>query len=210
MNYPFLTAALCIFASTAMAQDVRITTFKSDSSFTLNGQAFTVTRDQNTNATLRGEYALTSRACPPHCLQPLVVANGVNTFAELEVLTFLEGQVTGGTGLLIDARAPADYATGSIPGSVNVPLPTLAPDNRFRTDILRALGAVGQDAENLDFSQAMALAFYSGGPWSDDAPTAIESLLAAGYPAEKLFYFRGGIQAWAHAGLTIQNSQNPG
>ena len=210
MSYKFLTVAFCILASAGTAQDVRITTFKSESTFTLNGQTFTVTRDQNTRATLRGDYSLTSRACPPHCLQPLTVANGVVTFAELEVLAFLEDHVTGGTGLLIDARAPADYATGSIPGSVNVPFPTLAPDNHYRNDILRALGTTGQDDENLDFSQAMTLALYSGGPWSDDAPTAIESLLAAGYPAEKLFYFRGGIQAWAHAGLTIQNSQNPG
>ena len=210
MNYPFLTAAFCIMASAGYAQDVRITTFKSDSTFALNGQTFTITRDQDTGATLRGEYALTSRACPPHCLQPLIVANGVATFAELEVLTFLEEHVTRGTGLLVDARSPADYATGSIPGSVNVPFPTLAADNRFRNDILRALGAVDQGVDALDFSQAMTLSLYSGGPWSEDAPTAIESLLAAGYPAEKLFYFRGGMQAWAHVGLTIQNSQNPG
>ncbi|MCW1951642.1 MAG: rhodanese-like domain-containing protein [Octadecabacter sp.] len=209
MTNPFLMAAFCVLATAGSAQDVRITTFKSDSTFTLNGQTFTVTRDQDTRATLLGEYALTSRACPPHCLQPLIVANGVETVAELEVLAFLEENVTGGTGLLIDTRAPADYGRGSIPGSVNVPFPTLAAENRYRDDILRALGAVDQGADVLDFSQAMALALYSGGPWSGDAPTAIESLLAAGYPAEKLFYFRGGIQAWAHVGLTIQNSQNP-
>ncbi|SMX40018.1 rhodanese-like domain-containing protein [Octadecabacter ascidiaceicola] len=210
MKYRILTAALCVSATAGTAQDVRITTFKTDSTFTLNDQTFTVTRNQDTEAMLSGEYALTSRACPPHCLQPLVVADGVATLAELEVLTFLEGHVTGGTGLLIDARSPADYATGSIPGSVNVPFPTLAPDNRYRNDILRALGAVDKGEDSLDFTQAMALSLYSGGPWSDDAPTAIESLLAAGYPAEKLFYFRGGIQAWAHAGLTIHQSQNPG
>lgn len=209
MKHLCLTAAFCIMATAGCAQDVRITTFKSDSTFSLNGQTFTVSRDQNTGATLREEYALTSRACPPNCIQPLIVATGVETFAELEVLKFLEDHVTGGTGLLIDARSPADYASGSIPGSVNVPFPTLSPENRFRDDILRALGAVDQGAETLDFSNAMMLALYSGGPWSDDAPTAIESLLAAGYPAEKLFYFRGGIQAWLHVGLTIQQSQNP-
>jgi rhodanese-related sulfurtransferase len=134
----------------------------------------------------------------------------VATFAELEVLAFLEGNVSGGTGLLVDARSPADFATGSFPGSVNVPFPTLAPDNRYRDDILRALGAIDQGEDAFDFTHAMALSLYSGGPWSNDAPTAIESLLAAGYPAEKLFYFRGGIQAWAHVGLSIQHSQNPG
>ncbi|HCP81387.1 MAG TPA: sulfurtransferase [Octadecabacter sp.] len=210
MNHRILMAAFCFMATAGNAQDVRITTFKSDSTFALNDQTFTVTRNQDTQATLGSEYALTSRACPPHCLQPLIVADGVATFAELEVLTFLEEHVTGGTGLFIDARSPADYATGSIPGAVNVPFPTLAAENRYRDDILRALGAVDKGDDALDFTQAMALALYSGGPWSDDAPTAIEHLLAAGYPAEKLFYFRGGIQAWAHVGLTIQHSQNPG
>jgi hypothetical protein len=44
----------------------------------------------------------------------------------------------------------------------------------------------------------------SGGPWSANAPDAIDHLIAAGYPTEKLFYYQGSMQAWAHAGLTIQ------
>jgi hypothetical protein len=46
--------------------------------------------------------------------------------------------------------------------------------------------------------------------WSNDAPNAIGHLLAAGHPANKLFYYRGGMQAWAHVGLTILQPQNPG
>jgi hypothetical protein len=38
---------------------MRITTFKRGSVYTLNWQTFTVTRDQNMNATLRGEFART-------------------------------------------------------------------------------------------------------------------------------------------------------
>lgn len=142
-----ITALICVIllavgASSAAAQNVRITTFKSDSTFTLNGQTFTVTRNADTTATLRGEFALTSRACPPDCLQPLITANGVTTFDELEIITFLENDVTSCTGLLLDARAPIDFATGHIPGAVNVPVTTLAPENRFRVDISKALGAV--------------------------------------------------------------------
>ena len=205
-----IIASLLCFATPAMAQDVRITTFKTDSTYTLNDQAFTVTRTQNTAAILQGDFALTSRACPPHCLQPMISANGVATLGELEVMSFLEDRVTNGTGLLIDARAPTDFRAASIPGSVNVPFPTLGKDNRFRGDILRALGALDQGDDTLDFSDAMSLTFYSGGPWSNDASTAIDHLLDAGYPSDKLFYYRGGIQAWAHAGLTVQSSQNPG
>lgn len=205
-----LTALSLLAAPATQAQDVRITTFKTDSTFSLNGQTFTVTRNQDTRAMLPNEFALTSRACPPHCLQPMVAADGVVTFGELEVMDFLEDRVTNGTGLLIDTSAPETFNRTSIPGSVNVPAPTLAPDNRFRDDILRALGAVPQTDGSLDFSGAMLLAVYSGGVWSDDAPTAIEHLLAAGYPANRLFYYRGGMQAWVHAGLSVQPPQNPG
>lgn len=204
-----LTSAITS-ASPVQAQDVRISTFKSDATFSLNGREFIVTRDQNTAATLQGEFALTSRACPPNCIQPMVAAPGVVTFGEIELLAFLEGDVTNGNGLLLDARLPADFADGSIPSAVNVPFMTLAADNRFRTDILRALGAV-QDANGaLDFSNAMALTLFSGGVWSKDARTGIEHLINAGYPADKIFFYRGGMQAWVHVGLTVQQTQNPG
>jgi hypothetical protein len=55
--------------------------------------------------------------------------------------------------------------------------------NRFRDDILRALGAVAQVDGSLDFTNALALTLYSGGVWSNDAPNAIRHLMAAGYPA---------------------------
>lgn len=204
-----LAAGLTLTLTAASAQDVRITTFKDDATFTLNGQTQTITRNQNTAATLQGEFARTSRACPPDCLQPMVIAAGVATSGELEVLSFLENDVTNRRGLLLDTRTPERFSTGSIPGAVNVPFMTLTSDNRYRNDILRALGAVdGQGG--LDFTNAMSLTLFGGGPWSGAAPEAVENLLEAGYPPEKLFYYRGGMQAWLHAGLTVQNTQNPG
>lgn len=205
-----LVASWLIMALPAAAQDVRITTFKSDATFSLNGQTFAITRDQDTSAVISGEYARTSRACPPDCIQPIIAAPGVATLAELEVIGFLETDVTNGTGLLLDVRPPEAFAFGSIPGAVNVPYLTLDAENRYRDDILRALGAVDGASGQLDFSDARRLAVFSGGVWSDDAPTAIDYLLAAGYPPQKLFYYRGGMQAWVHVGLTVQYTQNPG
>ena len=199
-----LLCAMCLVASSAAAQDVRITTFKDDSTFILNGRTFTVTRDQNTAARLPDAFALTSRACPPNCIQPMIAATGVATYGELEVLGFLETKVTDGAGLLLDVRDPAVFGTGSIPGAVNVPFMTLGDENRFRNDILRALGAVDGTGDVLDFSDAMSLTVFSGGVWSSDARAAINNLLSAGYPANKLSYYRGGMQAWVHVGLTVQ------
>lgn len=203
-------ASIMAAASALHAQDVRITTFKSDSTFSLNGQPFTITRNQDQNATLQGDFARTSRACPPDCLQPISASGGVVTLGELEVLRFLEEAVSGGTGLLIDTRSTADFAQGSIPGAVNVPFGTLDEENRYRNDILRALGAISDGNGGLDFTNAMTLTLFSGGVWSGDAQTAIGNLLTAGYPPEKLLYYRGGMQAWLHVGLSVQTSQNPG
>lgn len=194
----------------AFAQDVRITTFKDESVFTLNGRTFTITRDQDTAATLTGDFALTSRACPPNCLQPMSIADGVTTIGELELMTFLENDVTERRGLLLDSRGPAVFAQGSIPGAVNVPFMTLASENQYRGDILQALGAVPNSDGSLDFSTAMTLTLFSGGVWSADAANGIANLLAAGYPPEKLFYYRGGLQAWMHVGLTVQFPSPPG
>lgn len=201
---PILSVFALLAGPAAMAQDVRITTFKDDSTFTLNGRAFTVTRIQNTANVLTGEFALTSRACPPNCLQPMILSDGVATFGELEVMEFLEDMVSSGRGLLLDSRAAADFGRGSIPGAVNVPFMTLDVENQYRADILRALGAVPSQNGSLDFDNAMSLTLFSGGVWSADAPRAVSNLLAAGYPPEKIFYYRGGLQAWMHVGLTVQ------
>jgi len=196
--------------TSALAQDVRITTFKSESRFELNGQSFTIARNQDSSATLQGPFARTSRACPPDCIQPMVAATGVPTVAELEVLAFIETQATNGTGLVIDTRLPEAFAEGAIPGAVNVPYITMNAQNRYRTDILRALGATDGANGTLDFSEALDLVLYCGGAWSNTTPTAIEDLLAAGYPPEKLHYYRGGMQAWLMLGLTTSPTDNQG
>ena len=203
-------SGLAFLGTGAAAQDVRITTFKSDSEFTLNGRTFTVTRNQDTNATLTGDFARTSRACPPNCLQPMIIADGVTTIGEVELLSFLENDVSNQRGLLLDSRSPDEFAQGTIPGAVNVPQMTLAPENRYRSDILQALGAVSNAGGSLDFTDAMSLTLFSGGVWSAEAPSGVENLLAAGYPPEKIFYYRGGVQAWMHVGLTIHIPSNPG
>ena len=211
MRRHLIAAALaCATATGLAAQDVRITTFKADSTFTLNGRTFTISRDQDTDARLTGDFARTARACPSACVQPMVAAPGVATFGELELLSFLETTLNDGTGLLIDARAPAAFTAGTIPGAVNVPAPTLAAENRFRDDILRALGAVDGAGGTLDFTAARSLALFSGGPWSPDARAAVVDLIDAGYPADRLFFYRGGMQAWIGLGLTVHSPVNPG
>ena len=60
-----------------------------------------------------------------------------------------------------------------------------------------------QKTEKWDFSNAKELLLWCNGPWCGQSPRAISGLLNAGYPAEKLYYYRGGMQMWQSLGLTI-------
>lgn len=57
----------------------------------------------------------------------------------------------------------------------------------------RALGAVGDTSTGSDFADAMSLTLFSGGVWSRDASDAVNNLPGAGCPADKIFYYRGGV-----------------
>jgi len=47
-----------------------------------------------------------------------------------------------------------------------------------------------------------AVVFYCNGPWCGQSPTNIKQLVALGYPAHKLKWYRGGMQDWKSLGLT--------
>lgn len=184
-----------------VAQDVRITQDIDTRSITLNGTDIMIGRIQDPDHRLEGEFTRTSRPCPPFCITPMVLAPGLATLGELEVIDFLENQVATGEGLLLDSRLPEFFVKGTIPGAVNLPFATLDPTNPYRDDILRALGAVNTGG-GWDFATAKTLAVFCNGAWCDQAPRAVRHLLTAGYPVDKLRYYRGGMQAWLQLGLT--------
>ena len=45
--------------------------------------------------------------------------------------------------------------------------------------------------------------FFCNGPQCGQSPTAIRALLAAGYPADKMLYYRGGLHDWLTLGLPV-------
>ena len=194
--------ALVITNSQALAQEVRITPDTSSYSIEINGQSITIGRIQDTSNVLAPEFAKTSRPCPPFCIHPISAAPGVQTVGEIEVIDFLEKAVAAGTGLLIDSRVPEWFAKGTIPGAVNVPFSTLEATNPYRDQILQALGAV-KSGSGWDYSNALSLTLFCNGPWCDQSPRAIRNLISAGYPAEKIAYYRGGMQLWLLLGLTV-------
>ena len=54
-----------------------------------------------------------------------------------------------------------------------------------------------------DFSVARTLVLFCNGPWCGQSPSNIKTLLRFGYPANKLKWYRGGMQSWESLGLTV-------
>jgi len=47
------------------------------------------------------------------------------------------------------------------------------------------------------------IALFCNGPWCGQSPTAIRRIIEAGFPAEKISYYRGGMQVWRMMGFTV-------
>jgi rhodanese-related sulfurtransferase len=200
--------AVCMWAITgltapAFAQGVNLTEDLAEARIVLNGVEVVIARNPDQTAVITGDFAKTSRACPPFCIQPMQPVTGVAGVGELEVIAFLQNDVVQGTGVLLDARLPEWFAKGSIPGAVNLPFAALSSDNPFRNDILIALGATPLGGDQFDYSAALDLTVFCNGVWSDQSTRALRALRAAGYPADKLHYYRGGMQDWQILGLTV-------
>lgn len=194
-------AALVITSAPILAQDGKITQEMATADLVIKGQKISITRNLNPTRPPVPSLTTADRICPPACITPMQVAAGVRTVGELEVIDFLKSHVAAGNGLLLDTRAPAGFATGSIPGALNIPSETLAPNNPYRDEILRALGGE-KSGNNWEFSNATELMMFCSGPWCEQSGLAIRALTAEGYPAQKIRYYRGGLQVWRTLGLT--------
>lgn len=172
------------------------------------GTPVTIQREQNPAAIIRAEYAVTARKCPPYCIQPMQLAEGVETLGELEMLDCLKRIRQGESKLLVvDSRTPDWYAKGTIPGAINIPyaqdMAGRATDLPGVKKILADLFGVKETAGTYDFNEASTLAVFCNGPWCGQTPNYIRTLLALGYPAGKLKWYRGGMQDWCLLGLTV-------
>ena len=172
------------------------------------GKPVRIMRNQDTDNLINERYALTSRQCPPFCIQPGTIAEGVETIAELEMLRYLEqASSADATVLVIDSRTPDWVRNGTIPGSVNIPWTQLdaasGADPFSIQDILVQRFGVTLREGLWDFSTARTLVLYCNGNWCGQSPRNIRALLRLGYPPSKLKWYRGGMQNWEMLGLTV-------
>jgi rhodanese-related sulfurtransferase len=190
----------------AASQEVGITHAVKAVEVLHNGKKVRIERNQDTDNMLDPDYSLTSRPCPPFCIQPMVLAPGVETIGELEMLDYLKKVGRDGHVLVIDSR-DGDWPvrSGVIPGAVVLPWQELHPGHveadRIADTLIFRFGAT-RLGSLWNFENAKTLVFYCNGPWCGQSPTNIKQLLSLGYPAHKLKWYRGGIQDWKVLGLT--------
>ncbi len=112
-------------------------------------------------------------------IQPISLAPGVRTVGELEVIDHLrQGRP------ILDCRLTEYVELGTIPGAVSIPHGEI-------TDRMAELGTVDPTV------------VFCNGPQCPATAQAIEALLAAGWPAQRLLYYRGGIHDWVTLGLPL-------
>ncbi len=150
-----------------------------------------IRRNPDPEHKLEGDWARTSRPCPEFCIQPNEPAPGVTTIGELELLEMLADPEV----IVVDSRTPDWYTGGTIPGAVNIPY----------TEAVDRMGELGCeiDFDGWNCEAAKPVALFCNGLWCGQSPAAIRRMIEAGYPAERIHYYRGGMQTWRLLGLTV-------
>jgi rhodanese-related sulfurtransferase len=200
--------ALALGATLAGAEDkpVGITADQPYLDVVHQGKLFRIQREQDNFNQIDPDYAMTSRPCPPYCIQPMQLAPGVETIGELELLEYLKRVTRRDESVLVVDSRDGDWLarSGMIPGAVHIPWTRLHPahaDAEAIADLLQISFGVARAGQLWNFENAKTLVLYCNGAWCGQSPTNIRQLLALGYPAHKLKWYRGGMQEWKSLGL---------
>ncbi len=201
-----LVVLALIFSPVSVAEPVGITPEMSSVEVLHKGKPVKIERNQDNKNTIVADYALTSRPCPRFCIRPMKLAPGVETIGELEMIDYLVAAGKPGSNILvIDSRTPDWVEKGTIPGSVNIPWTLLKEDT---SDPLTIAGILeerfgARDEDGLwNYSEVKTVVLYCNGMWCGQSPRNIMTMLKYGYPADKIKWYRGGMQNWTALGLT--------
>lgn len=136
-------------------------------------------------------------------ISPVKIADGVETYAELEVIEFMKKASSDKSMLFIDARLADWFMQKTIPTAVNIPFKNFDPVKKplMFEEVADAIGISIEDGK-YNFSEAKTLLLFCNGAWCPQSTWAIENLIKIGYPKEKLKWYRGGITGWTMLGLT--------
>ena len=123
-------------------------------------------------------------------LQPLVPVAGVHPVGEIEILEALSDR----NAIVLDMRDTNDRVKGTIPGSVGIPY----------TEVAARMNELGckKNGSQWDCASAKKVYAFCNGPVCPQSPMAIKAMTRDGFPADKIYYYRGGMLDWDALGLT--------
>jgi rhodanese-related sulfurtransferase len=109
---------------------------------------------------------------------------------EIEVIEAL----TDPEFLVIDMRTVEWRVKATIPGSIHIPY----------TEVAQRLDELGCSRGDAGWDCAKALKFigFCNGPVCPQSPMAMQAAVREGFPADKIYYYRGGMLDWQALGLT--------
>jgi len=123
-------------------------------------------------------------------LQPLIPVAGVHPTTETEVIAALGDR----DALVVDMRDSNDRVKGTIPGSIGIPY----------TEVAARMNELGcsKTASGWNCAGAKKVFAFCNGPTCPQSPMAIRAMTRDGFPADKIYYYRGGMLDWDALGLT--------
>ena len=122
--------------------------------------------------------------------QGLVPVEGVTPVTEIEMLHALNDK----EALVVDMRTERYFLQETIPHAINIPY----------TEVELRMDELGCTLKGNDWDCAKAKKVYAfcNGPVCPQSPTAIKAMVRRGFPADKIYYYRGGMLDWSALGLT--------
>jgi rhodanese-related sulfurtransferase len=133
------------------------------------------------------------RACGKNhgFLQPLIPAQGVTLVGEREMLPALNDK----DSLIVDMRLENEFFIETIPTAINIPYLDIESH-------MEDLGCT-KKPDKWECSDAKKIYAFCNGPVCTKSPIGIRTLISLGFPAEKIFYYRGGMLVWSAIGLNM-------
>ncbi|MEA1990414.1 MAG: rhodanese-like domain-containing protein [Pseudomonadota bacterium] len=136
------------------------------------------------------QRAMTSCAKNKGWLQPLIPVVGSHPVTELEILASLNDK----DSMLVDMRQQDHFVEGTIPTAINIPY----------TEVALRLNELGCEKTSGAWNCTNAKKVYAfcNGPVCPQSPIAMKAMVRDGFPADKIYYYRGGMLDWEALGFT--------
>jgi len=175
-----LTTAITAPATFAADENIQLWDKMKEYTVELEDGPFTITRIKTPPAIIKGY------------LQPMVPAEGVTPVGEIDLIEAMGKPDT----LIVDMRQQDHVLQlGTIPGSINIPYTEVAINmDRF---------GCAKTAEGWNCADAATKVYaFCNSSTCPQSPNGIRAMIREGYPAELIYYYRGGYQDWTIHGLT--------